>query len=207
MKRDYIFVSYMGIIPTSKFGDCYECGDKDVPCVKVGKNLFCRDKCHRNNKIKQQVTKANQRNKVRGLITYERQEGILDSVSELVIDCDRVISRYIRLRDREADGKITCYCCGKRVAWEKAHCMHFINRQHMATRFLQQNLRSGCFTCNVEKRGNLIVYAEKLNAENAGITEWLNEEARTVTSLTQSDLKEILFDFQQKLRQVESKLK
>ena len=85
--------------------------------------------------------------------------------------------------------------------------MHFINRQHLGTRFLLANLRSGCFTCNVEKRGNIEVYGEKLNAETPDIVEWLQEQSRSVVSLTQSDLKELLFDFRQKLRLVETKLR
>jgi hypothetical protein len=144
---------------------------------------------------------------VRSLITYERQEGILDNTQELVLDLDRVVSRYIRLRDMGKDHKIECYCCGKKVDWKKAHCMHFINRQHMATRFMILNLHSGCYECNVEKRGNLEVYAEKLEKETPDVVEWLQEQSRTINNASQSELKELLFDFQQKLHLVETKLK
>jgi len=196
----------MGIIPQSKFGTCSQCGDNG-PCVKVGKSLFCRDKCHRQNKIKEQLTKSNERNKVRSLLTYQKQEGVVDNIGELKADLDRVSSRYIRLRDMEADGKITCYCCEKRVAWQKSHCMHFIDRVHMATRYLIANLHSGCFECNVEKRGNLKAYAEHLENDTPGIVEFLQEQSRTITNVTQSELKELLYDFHQKLKLVELKIK
>jgi len=194
----------MGIIPQSKFGKCSQCGDTSVPCVKVGKELFCRDKCHRGNKVKQQMAKANLKQQVRQLVTYQRAEGIVDNVQELTIDIDRILSRYIRLRDMEADGKITCFCCDKRISWQKAHAMHFISRQHMGTRFLIQNLKSGCFTCNVEKRGNLEVYKERLTPE---VIDFLIEQSHTVSNVTRDDLKEILIDLQFKLKNVESKLK
>lgn len=196
----------MSTIPNSKWGVCSQCGDTG-PCVKVAKDLFCRDKCHKQNKVKEQVAKANTRNAVRGLVTYQRQEGIVDSISELKIDLDRVSSRYIRLRDMEKDGKITCYCCSKRVAWQKAHCMHFIDRVHMATRYLIANLHSGCFECNVEKRGNLEAYAAHLEKDTPDIVEWLQEQSRTVTNVTQTELKELLYDYHQKLKLVEIKLK
>lgn len=194
----------MSLIPSSKFGNCSSCDATNVPCVKVGKNLFCRDKCHRNNKVQQQVQKASERNKVRSLNTYQKVEGIVDSIQELTCDLDRIISRYIRIRDMEADGKITCYICGKRVKWEKSHAMHFINRQHMATRFLLQNLKSGCYDCNVVGRGELIRYAKKLNEEDKGMAEWLTEQSRTVACPTREELKELLYDFHQKLRTVEN---
>jgi len=196
----------MGIIANSKYGKCSQCNSDDTQCRKRGKDLICLSCCKQIDN-KKQIDKANTRNKVRGLITYERQEGILDSIQELKLDNDRVSSRYIRLRDMEKDGKITCYCCGKRVAWQKAHCMHFINREHMATRYLIANLHSGCFECNVEKRGNLEVYAQKLEHETSGIVEWLQEQARSVANVSVSELKETLYDFQQKLRIVETKLK
>lgn len=195
-----------GLIANSKIGDCTCCPARNTECRKRGKDLVCLS-CCRSQDVKKQLAKQSVKQKVRSLITYERQEGILDSVQELVIDCDRVVSRYIRLRDMEKDGKIRCYCCGKPVKWEKAHAMHFVNRQHMATRFLMDNLHSGCVECNVEKRGNLEAYAEKLNEEKPGLAEWLQEEGRTVVSLTKSDLKAILFDYQQRLRHVEQKLK
>ncbi len=194
----------MGIIPTSKWGDCSSCGDKNVAVVKVGKNLFCRDKCHRNNKVQQQVQKASERNKVRSLNTYQKVEGIVDSLQELTADLDRVVSRYVRIRDMEKDGKITCYTCDKRVSYLKAHCSHFINRSNMGTRFLLDNLRSCCYECNVEKRGNIKVFAERLTKENPTIVEWLNEQAHTVANPTRDELKSLLIDFQFKLRTVEN---
>ena len=58
----------------------------------------------------------------------------------------------------------------------------------------------------LEKDGNLEVYATKLERETNGIVEWLNEQSRTITSVSVSELKELLYDFQQKLKLVETKL-
>lgn len=193
----------MSLIPNSKIGDCGRCGAKNTPCRKRKKELLCISKCCRKDDTTRQLARA----KVRGLVQYQKEDGTMDSIKELTCDIDRILSRYVRLRDMESDGKITCYCCGKRVKWEQAHAMHYINRQHLGTRFLLENLRSGCFECNVEKRGNLVVYAEKLNKENPVIVEWLTEQSHTVSSPTRNDLKELLFDFQQRLKMVELKLK
>lgn len=195
----------MSYLPQSKFGSCSSCGATDTNVVKVKKDLFCIS-CHQANKTKVQIQKAGNRQRCRSLINYERAEGILDSISELTLDIDRVLSRYIRLRDMGKDHKIICYTCDKPVPYQKAHAMHFINRQHIGTRFLIQNVKSGCFTCNVEKRGNLEVFAKRLEIETPGIVEWLTEQSHVVTNVTKNELKEILFDYQQKLNLVEKKL-
>lgn len=198
----------MSLLPQYKIGDCSieGCGLIETAGRKVGKDFICL-KHYTDQKNKVQIQKANDRNKVRSLATYQRTEGIMDSVQELTIDLDRVISRYVRLRDMGKDHKITCYICGNRVKWEKAHCMHFIPRQHLATRFLIDNLRSGCFTCNVEKRGNLIEFENKLKGEEIGLYEFLQEQSRVVSSPSRDELKQLLFDYQQRLKIVELKLK
>lgn len=189
----------------TKFGNCSRCEATNTECVKIGKELVCC-RCNNDAKAKRQITNANERQRVRSLIKYERVEGILDSIKELKLDLDRVSSRYIRLRDMESDGKITCYCCGKRIKWQKAHCMHFADRDNMATRYLIDNLKSGCFECNVEKRGNLVAYAQKLESEKPGVVDFLTDQSRTTANVSQSELKELLYDFQQKLNLVEKKL-
>lgn len=192
-------------INKTKWGICSVCGTIDTPCVKVAKDLICLF-CNNQKKAEKQIANAKLKQRVKGLIKYERAEGILDSVSELVLDIDRVLSRYIRLRDMGKDHKILCYTCDKPVPYQKAQAMHFINRQHMGTRFLLQNVKSGCFTCNVEKRGNLEVFAKRLEFDTPGIVEWLTEQSHTVVNVTKDELKSILLEYQQKLNIVEKKI-
>lgn len=194
------------LINKTKFGDCSQCGATDTDVVKVAKSLFCVP-CHKNNKVKEQMRKANEKVQVRSLNVRQKENGFIDSRQELIIDLDRVVSRYIRLRDMEPDRMIRCYTCGKKVKWEKAHCSHFINRAEMATRWNTHNLKSSCPECNVNLHGNLKVYAENLEKEQPGIVEFLREQARAVTNIGISELKELLIDFQFKLKMVETKLK
>jgi len=130
----------------------------------------------------------------------------MDSVTSLKMDLDSIVSKYIRLRDMDNDGKIFCFCCDKELTYKSAQCMHFIDRVNMATRFLISNLKSGCYECNCEKDGNLKVYAERLELETPGIVDFLNEQSRIVASISPADLKEILIEFQYKFKMVEHKL-
>lgn len=176
-----------------------------------GNQSFARDKktntpyCKNHQYLRTDLDKRTISQK--GIAKYkERQEIDSESIQELTVDLDRVISRYVRLRYMEADCFITCYICGSKVHWKDAHAMHFIDRDNKITRFMLDNIRGGCYDCNVVKDGNLYLYAQKLNEERAGLAEELKELSYCTVHATRSDLKEMLFDFQQKLKLVETKL-
>ena len=194
-------------INRTKWGDCTTCSNRDCACVKVGKNLVC-ETCNNANKGKRQLANAREKQQVRGLIKYERQEGILDSTQELILDLDRVVSRYLRLREMAEDGKCKCFTCTTRRDWNKVHAGHFISRSHLGLRWdLTYNVHVQCPNCNVNLRGNIEAYKANLELEQKGITEYLYEQSKEVYSPTRDELKALLFDYQQKLKIVETKLK
>ena len=141
---------------------------------------------------------------IRGIRKEHQDEGGIDSFMELKIDLDRVYSRWLRLANADKELKCECYTCGVRKHWLLMQCGHFIKRIELALRWSQENTKVQCKYCNENLDGNLEVYAENLEKERAGIVECLREQARETSTLTRSDLKEILFDYQQKLRTVEN---
>lgn len=195
------------LINQSKWGNCTVCPKENLACVKIGKELVCMS-CNNTSKMQKSQAKVLLKNKVRGLVTYQEEEGLTDSLSELTIDLDRVVSRYVRLRAMGLDGKIECYTCGVRKEFAKMQAGHFISRKHLSLRWdTTNNLRPQCGECNMIKNGNIKVYAEKLELEHKGIVEWLTEQSRIVENTTRTELKIMLFDFQQKLKMVEFKIK
>lgn len=54
----------------------------------------------------------------------------------------RIFSTYIRLRDADENGYITCITSGRRVHWTEADAGHFISRRHLATKFDEQNVNA-----------------------------------------------------------------
>lgn len=186
--------------------ECYQCGTTDTAGRKVAKDTYCLD-CYNSNKVQQQLIKANLKTRVRHLGNKQRNSSDYDELQDLKIDIDRVVSRYVRLKEIDSEHKCECFTCGRKAHYLKQHCGHFINRVHLATRWLIQNLRVQCVKCNIELRGNIKVYAERLEEENKGSVEFLQELSRTVEHPTRDDLKQLLFDYQQKLKLVEQKLK
>lgn len=71
---------------------------------------------------------------------------------------DKVFSQYIRLRDRMPGDVFRCISCGKIKPLNQADCGHYINRQHMATRFSEINCNAQCRSCNRFQEGNMSGY-------------------------------------------------
>lgn len=72
---------------------------------------------------------------------------------------DRVFSQYIRLRDMMMPGRVfRCISCGAVMSIRQADCGHYINRQHMATRYSEVNCNAQCRHCNRFDEGNMSGY-------------------------------------------------
>lgn len=84
---------------------------------------------------------------------------------DLVAKLDKVFSRYIRLRDCMPNGYFRCISCGQIKPFEQADCGHYINRQHMSTRFDEMNCNAQCRKCNRFMEGNMQGYRQGLVAK------------------------------------------
>lgn len=196
----------MGLIATSKYGDCSFCPSTNTSVVKRGRDYYCNN-CKKNADNKKQLAKQREKQQVRSLVSFQKEEGIVDSIQELIIDLDRVVSRYVRLAAMGKDHKIECFTCSRKLDWNRIHAGHFINRVHLGLRWdVTNNLRPQCPTCNITLRGNIAVFKRKLEEESKGIVEWLEETAREVAKPTKDELKQLLSHYQHKLKLVETKL-
>lgn len=86
------------------------------------------------------------------------------SRKSLIKEADRVFSLYIRNRGATF-GYNHCYTCGEYLTIEALQCGHFRPRRYFNTRWHPFNCWPQCNTCNVDKRGNLEKYENKLAAQ------------------------------------------
>ena len=77
---------------------------------------------------------------------------------------DKEFSLFIRLRD-SSGGYFKCISCGQIKPFEQADCGHYINRQHMSTRFDEMNCNAQCRKCNRFMEGNMSGYRRGLVAK------------------------------------------
>lgn len=129
----------------------------------------------------------------------------VDDLQLLIDDLDAETSRMIRYKYADKNGIVECFTCDAKLPINKIQCGHFIPRTHMATRFLPDNLRPQCPTCNEYKNGNLTIFAKRLEQEKGGITEWLHEQARQVYKPSRTGLKETLLEYRQKIQLYKTK--
>ena len=87
------------------------------------------------------------------------------STNKLKTRLDTVFALFVRLRDALPGGVFRCISCGRLLPIEQSDCGHYINRQHMATRFNEKNCNAQCRKCNRFDEGNIQGYRRGLIAK------------------------------------------
>lgn len=119
-----------------------------------------------------------------------------ESVAILKKDADLLFSRLIRLRAAEPiTGMCQCFICGSPVHYSEAQAMHYIHRQDSLLRLHPKNVRVGDKKCNEYLDGNLKLFAEKLDAEEPRLSEWLYAEGKESYKFWRQELKTMIADF------------
>lgn len=121
-------------------------------------------------------------------------------------ELDMLQSLYVRIKDSNSKGISECYTCGLKAHYKKLQNGHVISRSEMGTRFLIENQRPQCSSCNSKHEIEPEIFRSKLEAETSGILAYLDDIARQVNKLTVSDLKEMVIEYREKVRIVQMKL-
>lgn len=117
---------------------------------------------------------------------------------------DTVFSQYIRLRDMEEGRVFRCISCNRILPISQADCGHYINRQHMSTRWHEMNCHAQCRKCNRFDEGNMQgyrlglvrMYGEKhvavLESYKYRVTKYSDFEMSALIKYYKSRIKELL---------------
>jgi hypothetical protein len=168
-----------------KTGICLKCGGTNkVPLTKGLCQMHYREQMNRKS-----IDKG-----------IARQLDELDPVKILIADYDFIFSQLVRLTAADENGMVKCYTCDAIGYWKYMQCGHFIQRDQMPTRFSLKNCRCQCGACNIELRGNLVVFAERLEAEEPGLVAILEEQARGVQDYGRDELKALIQDASRKVK-------
>lgn len=74
------------------------------------------------------------------------------SVAKLKKKADTIFSQYIRMRDADQHGTVTCISCPKRGHWKEFQNGHFVSRNSSALRFDDENCNAQCLTAESKLR-------------------------------------------------------
>ena len=78
---------------------------------------------------------------------------------------DSAFSRRIRLDAADENGNCQCYTCKNVFHWKKIQNGHYVPRNHMMTRWHNNNCRPQCVGCNMYGNGKILDFRENLTKE------------------------------------------
>lgn len=170
---------------------CPKCGNgKKVPTTKG----LCHTHYWESRRVKS-VEKLN-----------AKERGELEPVAILTDDLDIIFSQLVRLKEADEHGMVKCFTCDTVMHWKDMQNGHYIPRANMPTRYSVKNCRPQCKGCNEHKDGNLTVFAERLEAEEPGIVEILQEQSREVQDYSREELKYMIGDTTRKVKNLMKKI-
>jgi hypothetical protein len=116
----------------------------------------------------------------------------LKSISYLKRKADKLFSVFIRVRD------CNCFTCGRWLDFNSRQNGHYISRNHLNTRYDEQNCNTQCVSCNVFKKGNMAMYALNLTDKyGAEILRDLDVRKRLSVANTREFLNDIIRRYEQ----------
>jgi hypothetical protein len=174
----------------------------------IPKNKKCKCGCNRegriwaNGMLKECNARINPPKPIAKVSKKRESEliGSVESLQNLVNDCDRLTSLVVRLSVCRLDGYSECFVCGITDHYKNMQNSHYIKRGNMFLRFdLKNNCRNSCEHCNGNHNINEIPYKEALEKENKRIVEYLESHRNTVHKWTIGELKYLCTELQSKV--------
>lgn len=86
------------------------------------------------------------------MITKKKTKPKLIKLNTLIDKADKITSQYIRQKHADSNGNVKCISCDTVLSWKESHCAHYIGRASKATRWMEENLRPACPSCNVYRK-------------------------------------------------------
>ena len=132
--------------------------------------------------------------------TKQKAKQDLMTLSDYLKLAQQVFNKWINLRDKG----LPCISCDKPITG-RVNASHFWNaNNHYNVRFNEDNVHSSCITCNQFLSGNLLEYRTRLILK-IGIEKFntLEAEARKTRKFTIEELKKIIAEYKNKIKEIE----
>lgn len=115
------------------------------------------------------------------------------------LDCE--FSTYIRLRDANNEGIVTCITCGDKHHWTEVECGHYILRGNMATRWELKNCNGQCTLCNSTQDGKADLHAEAIDRlYGAGTADLLERMGREERHFSEPELQGMIDELRKEIK-------
>lgn len=133
------------------------------------------------------------------MITKPKQKTLPGLIKEL----DTVFSQYIRLRDSDAGGTVTCFITGERIFWKDADAAHWIKRGNMSMRYNERNVHATTIESNRFDPDHDELYTRRM-VDRYGIIGCGNLKMLSIglQKFTRPELEEMISDYKEKVKQL-----
>jgi len=116
-----------------------------------------------------------------------------------------IFSLYIRTRDcLKTTGCASfglCITCGKRYHIKLLQAGHFIPGRHNANLFSEKGTNAQCYNCNINLKGNTLVYRRKIiEMYGFGADEELEREDKQIKKFQEFELLKMIEDYKNKTK-------
>lgn len=112
--------------------------------------------------IEMYYIKRKAKKKDKPLPLFDKTGVTIKKKPDLKAKLDKEFSLFIRFRDCMPNGYFRCISCDEMKPFEQADNGHYINRQHMNTRYDEVNCNAQCRRCNRFQEGNMQGYRQGL---------------------------------------------
>jgi|TARA_B100001093_G_scaffold341913_1_gene326761 hypothetical protein len=119
--------------------------------------------------------------------------------STLINKLDRIFSEYIRKRDADKKGYVTCITSKKKYHYTEVDAGHFISRKEMATRWHEDNVYAQSRYDNRYRYGKQYEYGLALEKKKKGLPKHLYNLSKKTVKYSISDLQEMIDTYKNKL--------
>lgn len=122
------------------------------------------------------------------------------TASQLIKELDDIFSIFVRVRDADACGTVTCFVTGERVWWKEADAAHYYPRQHMGTRWMETNVHATTQDTNRYDPHHQEKYKKAMNAKYSVKDRLVLEYAsQSLCKLTAFELMEKIDEYKDKV--------
>lgn len=125
------------------------------------------------------------------------------TTSKLIKEMDEVFSLFVRLRDADRQGTVSCFVTGERIYYKDCDAAHFIDRAHMATRWEESNVHACTVDSNRYDPDHLEKYEKAMDkAMGHSWVMYLKTQSKMLTKFTAAELQEKIEFYKEEVKKL-----